>query len=171
MSSDEREALRLQDIVDNIDRIESYLAGCDFDAFARDDKTIDAVERCLQRLTEAVIRIGPERMPKSRRERRSMRCAGSAIGCATNTIVSTCRRSGARHARVCRSCARIACGRWGESCRGIGAVPGIPADLVHCHRNSTRPHPAPRNGPAVARDRRRSPPRRRTSAAARCRAG
>jgi uncharacterized protein with HEPN domain len=62
VSSDEREALRLRDIVENIDKIESYLAGCDFDAFVRDEKTIDAVERCLQRLTEAVVRIGPERM-------------------------------------------------------------------------------------------------------------
>ncbi|MCL4673490.1 MAG: DUF86 domain-containing protein [Sphingomonadaceae bacterium] len=61
MSSD-REALRLQDIVDNIDRTFQHVAGLDRDAFMRDDKTIDAVERCLQRITEAVIKIGPERM-------------------------------------------------------------------------------------------------------------
>ena len=60
--STEREALRLQDIVDNIDRIESYLEGFDFAAFVADPKTIDAVERCLQRITEAAIKIGPERM-------------------------------------------------------------------------------------------------------------
>lgn len=60
--STEREALRLRDIVENIDRIESYLAGYDFDAFAEDDRTIDAVERCLQRITEAAIKIGAERM-------------------------------------------------------------------------------------------------------------
>lgn len=61
MSTD-REALRLQDIIENIDRIESYVVGLDFDAFAADSKTVDAVERCLQRITEAVIKIGPERM-------------------------------------------------------------------------------------------------------------
>ena len=61
MSTD-REALRLQDIVDNIARIESHVAGMDYAAFAADEKTIDAVERCIQRITEAVIKIGPERM-------------------------------------------------------------------------------------------------------------
>ncbi|OYW44396.1 MAG: hypothetical protein B7Z08_05930 [Sphingomonadales bacterium 32-68-7] len=60
--STEREALRLHDIVENIERIESYLAGYDFAAFERDGKTIDAVERCLQRITEAAIKIGAERM-------------------------------------------------------------------------------------------------------------
>ena len=60
--STEREAQRLHDIVDNIARIESHVANMDFAAFAADPKTIDAVERCLQRLTEAAIKIGPERM-------------------------------------------------------------------------------------------------------------
>jgi uncharacterized protein with HEPN domain len=60
--SSDREALRLQDIVENIERIESHVAGLNFPAFAADPKTIDAVERCLQRITEAVIKIGPDRM-------------------------------------------------------------------------------------------------------------
>jgi uncharacterized protein with HEPN domain len=60
--STEREALRLHDIIENIDRIESYVTGLDFARFAADTKTIDAVERCLQRVTEAVIKIGAERM-------------------------------------------------------------------------------------------------------------
>ena len=58
----EREELRLRDIIDNIERISSHVAGLDFEGFAGDAKTIDAVERCLQRITEAVIKIGPERM-------------------------------------------------------------------------------------------------------------
>ena len=62
--STEREAQRVQDIVDNIARIESHVAGMDFAAFAADPKTIEAVERCLQRLTEAAIKIGPERMAR-----------------------------------------------------------------------------------------------------------
>ncbi len=61
MSSD-REALRLHDIIENIERIESYMIGLDRESFAKDLRTIDAVERCLQRITEAVIKIGPERM-------------------------------------------------------------------------------------------------------------
>jgi uncharacterized protein with HEPN domain len=60
--STEREALRLMDIVDNIDRISSHVAGFDLASFQADPKTIDAVERCLQRITEAVIKIGPERI-------------------------------------------------------------------------------------------------------------
>lgn len=60
--STERETLRLQDIVDNIDRIEIYAEGLSFAAFSADSKTVDAIERCLHRITEAVIKIGPERM-------------------------------------------------------------------------------------------------------------
>jgi uncharacterized protein with HEPN domain len=60
--STDREALRLQDIVDNIDRIADYVEGMDSAAFAADAKTVDAVERCLQRISEAVIKIGPARM-------------------------------------------------------------------------------------------------------------
>jgi uncharacterized protein with HEPN domain len=33
-----------------------------FADFAADHRTIDATERCLQRITEAVIKIGPDRM-------------------------------------------------------------------------------------------------------------
>lgn len=51
----EREALRLRDIIEHIDRIEQYVAGMDLAAFAADQRTIDAVERCLLRLSEAVI--------------------------------------------------------------------------------------------------------------------
>lgn len=58
----ERDRRRLRDIVDNVDRIGDYMGGMDFEAFAADAKTVDAVERCLQRITEAVIHIGPDTM-------------------------------------------------------------------------------------------------------------
>ena len=60
--STEREAQRLQDILDNISRIERYVAGLTFAGFSADERSVDAVERCLQRITEAVIKIGAERM-------------------------------------------------------------------------------------------------------------
>ena len=60
--STEREALRLHDIIDNIERIEGYVMGLDRESFAQDNRTVDAVERCLHRITEAVIKIGPVRM-------------------------------------------------------------------------------------------------------------
>ena len=34
----------------------------DFQAFAADAKTRDAVERCIERITEAAVRLGPERL-------------------------------------------------------------------------------------------------------------
>lgn len=60
--STRREVLRLQDVIENIGRIDGYVAGLSFEQFAADNRTVDAVERCLQRITEAVIKIGPERM-------------------------------------------------------------------------------------------------------------
>ncbi len=54
--STEREILRLHDIIENADRISRYIVDLDLPTFAADERTIDAVERCLQRITEAVIR-------------------------------------------------------------------------------------------------------------------
>ncbi|HTW70074.1 MAG TPA: HepT-like ribonuclease domain-containing protein [Acetobacteraceae bacterium] len=44
---------RLRDVVDNCERIERHIAGMDFATYSRDEKTRDAVERCLQRISEA----------------------------------------------------------------------------------------------------------------------
>ena len=60
MSSD-RERRRLNDILTNIDAIESYTSGMTLAMFVADSKTLDATERCLQRITEAIIH-GPDRM-------------------------------------------------------------------------------------------------------------
>lgn len=48
---------RLQDIIDNIDRIGEHLAGV-ADPASLDDKTRDAVERCLGRISEARKKLG-----------------------------------------------------------------------------------------------------------------
>ena len=48
---------RFQDILDNIDSIETYTAGMTFDQFAADDKTRDAVERCFSRIAEAAAKL------------------------------------------------------------------------------------------------------------------
>ena len=45
--------LRLQDILESIEWIESHIDGYDFETFAADRKTIDAVTRCLEVLGEA----------------------------------------------------------------------------------------------------------------------
>jgi uncharacterized protein with HEPN domain len=46
------------DILDNIDRIETYVAGLSRAALERDGRTRDAVERCLERICEATFRLG-----------------------------------------------------------------------------------------------------------------
>jgi uncharacterized protein with HEPN domain len=56
----------LADIIENAERIESYVVGLDRAAFASDGLTRDAVERCLERVCEAAYRLGgqaPELMP------------------------------------------------------------------------------------------------------------
>lgn len=52
----------LRDMIDNALAAESYIAGMDLAEFSADRMRIDAVERCLMRLTEAAIRIGDARM-------------------------------------------------------------------------------------------------------------
>jgi uncharacterized protein with HEPN domain len=54
----ERARRRLQDVVENADWIDEYLAGFDLDRFLTDRKTTDAVERCLERIAEAIVQLG-----------------------------------------------------------------------------------------------------------------
>ena len=49
----------LADIIENAERIESYLAGMDRDAFASSGLVRDAIERCVERVCEAAHRLGP----------------------------------------------------------------------------------------------------------------
>lgn len=47
-----------EDILENIARIERHTAGMDVASFGADEKTVDAVERCLARISEAAVRLG-----------------------------------------------------------------------------------------------------------------
>jgi uncharacterized protein with HEPN domain len=49
---------RLQNIIDNAEAIFEYTKGMDLTAFEEDRKTYDAVERCLERIAEAVAKLG-----------------------------------------------------------------------------------------------------------------
>lgn len=60
----ERTRLRLQHIVENADAVGDYLDGVSLSSFRSDRKTVDAVERCLSRITEAIIHIGAEETDK-----------------------------------------------------------------------------------------------------------
>jgi uncharacterized protein with HEPN domain len=48
----------LADIIENAERIERYMAGMDRTTFASNGLMRDAVERCLERVCEAVHRLG-----------------------------------------------------------------------------------------------------------------
>jgi uncharacterized protein with HEPN domain len=50
----------LRDIADAIALIETFTAGMDFEAFREDPKTVAAVERKLQIISEAAIRLGED---------------------------------------------------------------------------------------------------------------
>lgn len=59
-SSDE--AQRLRDIIENIDNALSYLGMRSAMDFAADQMRVDAIERCIERMAEAMIKIGETRM-------------------------------------------------------------------------------------------------------------
>jgi uncharacterized protein with HEPN domain len=48
----------LLDIIENAGRVICYTEGMNERSLAADRKTLDAVERCLQRISEAAIRLG-----------------------------------------------------------------------------------------------------------------
>jgi len=54
----EKPARRLEDIIENAQAIQRYVAGMDGAAFEKDQKTYDAVERCLERISEAAAKLG-----------------------------------------------------------------------------------------------------------------
>ena len=58
MPSSRDPADSLADIVENAERIAGYIGGIDREAFERDCRTRDAVERCLERVCEAAHRLG-----------------------------------------------------------------------------------------------------------------
>ena len=54
----EKPARRLEDIIENAQAILRYTAGMDLEAFEEDRKTYDAVERCLERISEGATKLG-----------------------------------------------------------------------------------------------------------------
>jgi uncharacterized protein with HEPN domain len=50
----------LTDIVENAERIAGYILGMDQASFERNGMTRDAVERCLERICEAIYRLDDE---------------------------------------------------------------------------------------------------------------
>jgi uncharacterized protein with HEPN domain len=55
--SSKNPAQRLRDIIENIDAIRSFIAGMSFEKFAGDRKTVYAVMRALEIISEASRRL------------------------------------------------------------------------------------------------------------------
>ncbi|MDO6413737.1 DUF86 domain-containing protein [Sphingomonas sp. BIUV-7] len=62
--SEERARDWIGDIVENAARIARHVDGLDFDGFIANELVRDAVERCIERITEAAVRLGPERLAR-----------------------------------------------------------------------------------------------------------
>ena len=60
MSSKSYQLALLSDIVQNVERIQNYVGDLRRDDFERDARTQDAVERCLERICEAAVRLGDD---------------------------------------------------------------------------------------------------------------
>jgi uncharacterized protein with HEPN domain len=54
----DKPARRLEDIIENARAIQLYVTDMDLTAFEEDQKTYDAVERCLERISEAAAKLG-----------------------------------------------------------------------------------------------------------------
>lgn len=100
--SSERERQRLEDIVANIEMIERYVADIPFETFRADDKAVNATERCLQRITEAVIKISPERMTAIAPGAPIKAVRSLATCFVTNMTTSILRRSTIPPPTICR---------------------------------------------------------------------
>lgn len=61
-SEEDRAREWVLDIVDYADRVAGYLAGVGFEQFEQSPLLQDATERCLERVSEAAVRLGEERM-------------------------------------------------------------------------------------------------------------
>jgi uncharacterized protein with HEPN domain len=56
----EKATQRLEDIIENSQSILRYTAGMNLDSFEEDRKTYDAVERCLERISEGAAKLGDQ---------------------------------------------------------------------------------------------------------------
>ncbi len=52
--------VHLRDILESIEYIDQFLSGMEYESYSFDRKTRSAVERELQIITEAAIRLGPD---------------------------------------------------------------------------------------------------------------
>jgi hypothetical protein len=93
----------LEDILENIARIERFVDGIDRESFLKSEEKIFAVQYALLAISEAAHRLGEdaERLCPGHHGRRF---AASATGCGTATTRSTPGSSGTRCSRIFARC-------------------------------------------------------------------
>jgi hypothetical protein len=101
----------LRDIVDAIAMIEQFTSGMDFEAFRSNPKTVAAVERKLQIISEAATRLGSEaeqRIPINRGG--TSEASETNFAMRTNALIWA--RSGSPSPTICRNSRLPCCGLW-----------------------------------------------------------
>ncbi len=129
----ERPALRFADILENIDLIQVYAGGMDWPAFQADRMRRDAIERCLQRISEAAVKLGTraEQLapgPPWQAIRALGECAASCLRPGrTPTDVGDHHAGPSNAPRCCRSCEDQS-GRRKQHCvwRNVTTTTGTP---------------------------------------------
>jgi hypothetical protein len=99
-------AAHLADMLEAIDHIESFLDGVTFESYQTDLKTKSAVERQLQVVTEAAIRVSAITPGESRRDRTGRVSAGWEISSGMHTTGLTTKSSGIPSRMSFHPCAR-----------------------------------------------------------------
>jgi uncharacterized protein with HEPN domain len=101
----------LQDILESIDLIEQFTSGMNLEAFRSDQRTMAAVERKLQIISEAAIRVGerPEEVCPGL-PWRDIREIGNWLRYEYFRL--TFRRYGGRHQSICRPFEPLCCAHW-----------------------------------------------------------
>jgi uncharacterized protein with HEPN domain len=87
--------LRFEHIIESVDKISTYIDGLSYEEYARNPMIVDAVERCLSRITEAAIKVGAEGMRRAAPDQPFEQIRGLGNISGTPTISSNPRSSGA----------------------------------------------------------------------------
>jgi len=95
-----------EDILRNIDLANRFVAGLDRDAFLKDERTIYAVTRCLEIISEASRRLSAETKTRNPSIEWS-RMAQPEMSIVTITRTLSRRLSGTRSGSHCRRCEKL----------------------------------------------------------------
>lgn len=108
----ENPAVRLQDIVENARAILGYTEGLSAEAFGQNRLVYDAVERCLERISEAAAKLGEQAALLVPNVPWHDIRVHSEIACDTTTARSARTVSGGSCRMICPNFSPVAKQRW-----------------------------------------------------------